>query len=287
MDIEKINVLVQSIDVGSFSAAADSLGYTISGISRSVFSLEEQFGFPLLIRGKHGVEPTSECEQLLPLFRELLHTYQRLHQSADRISGLETGSVIVGTAYPPYHKRLAELIVSFRQLHPGIHLQLVEGTSSELQKMLMSKQLDLCIISRRDHIPVFYPLCKDRICIWVPDDHPSVHDGCYHLSDLSTDDYILIHPDKETDNSILLDHYKIHPNICASTSDVDAAYAMVQAGLGITLMNEILAKERTGNVTALPLDYDTEFDIGLAALDKPNRSPAAQEFISFLRDRLK
>ena len=47
--------------------------YTPSGISRMIAALEEENGFPLLLRDRNGVRPTDECEALLPAIRELLH----------------------------------------------------------------------------------------------------------------------------------------------------------------------------------------------------------------------
>ena len=77
MDTEKYKALICAIDTGSLTAAAEILDYTPSGISRSVMSVEEQFGFPLLVRAKSGVTPTEECEQLLPLIRNLLHIQEQ------------------------------------------------------------------------------------------------------------------------------------------------------------------------------------------------------------------
>lgn len=282
MDTEKYRALLSAIDHGSLSAAADQLGYTISGISRSVASLENQLGFSLLVRSKSGVVPTADCEKLLPNIREILRHQELLQQTADRIRGLETGSVSVGIAYPPFHSRLSSLIVSFRNKYPGISVQLTEGTSSELSGLMEEKKLDLCIISQRDNVPEFQPLFHDHLCIWVPVDHPAVKNGVYPVRYLEQDDYILIHPGKETDNSLFLKELHLSPKICASTSDVDAVYAMVNAGLGVSLMNHIFDEGRKGSVISLPLDHGKEFDIGLAAPHQEDRSPAAQEFFSFL-----
>ena len=46
MDTEKFRTLLCAIDTGSLTAAAEKLGYTPSGISRSVLAVEEEFGFP-------------------------------------------------------------------------------------------------------------------------------------------------------------------------------------------------------------------------------------------------
>lgn len=52
MDVEKARALICVIEERSISAAANKMGYTPSGISRMMTSLEDELGFPLLIRKK-------------------------------------------------------------------------------------------------------------------------------------------------------------------------------------------------------------------------------------------
>lgn len=287
MDTEKYKVLLCAIDTGSLTAAAEKLGYTPSGISRSVVSIEEELGFTLLNRAKSGVTPTKECEQILPIMRNLLRIQEQLQQTADRICSLETGSVTVGTAYAVYDRILSGKIVAFRKLHPGINIRLIEGTSSELIHQLTLHELDFCIISQRENMPVFYPLRRDSICAWVPKSHPSAGKGIYHVPDLWTDDYIELYPDMETDNSMFLKRNDLRPNICAATSDISAAYAMVEAGLGVVLINTLLSHRWDGEVVTLPLDRSSDFEIGIAANTAEETSPAAKEFLNFILPDMK
>ena len=287
MDTDTYKALICAIDTGSLTAAAEKLGYTPSGISRSVASVEEQLGFPLLVRAKSGVTPTEDCSRVLPLIRNLLRIQEQLQQTADRICSLETGSITVGTAYPIYDQILSAQIVAFRKLHPTINIRLIEGTSSALSQMLREHELDFCIISQRENIPVFHPLCRDSICAWAPSAHPSAKRGIYHVADLWTDDYIELYPDLETDNSLFLEKYSLHPNNCAATSDIYAAYAMVEAGLGVVLINTLLSQRWKGDVAALPLDRSSDFEIGIAANSDEENSPAAKEFLSFILPTLK
>lgn len=69
MDTERWQILLRAIDRGSLRAAADEMDVTVSGISRSVATLEKELGFSLLHRAKSGVQPTEECRQLLPAVR--------------------------------------------------------------------------------------------------------------------------------------------------------------------------------------------------------------------------
>ena len=71
MDTEKCAALLCALETGSVSAAAGRRGYTVSGMSRLLASLEEEVGFRLLRRSRAGVRPTPECEELLDTMREL------------------------------------------------------------------------------------------------------------------------------------------------------------------------------------------------------------------------
>ena len=286
MDTDKYKALLSAIETGSLSAAAAELDYTPSGVSRAVASLEESLGFSLLVRKKSGVLPTEECQLLLPLFRNLIHTQDQIDQTAARICGLETGSVTIGTAYSPYYPVLSRCIMEFQALHPGISVRLIEETSSHLCNLLQEQTLDFCIVSRRDGIDTFIPLCEDTICIWVPHSHPAVQKGIYPLRELANENYISIHPNMETDNSRLLAKHHITPRICASTSDVPAAWTMVAAGMGVTLINRILSRQWDGPVVTLPLDTSPAFEIGIAAPVREMQSPAAAELMEFMRKDL-
>lgn len=100
MDTEKCTVLLTAIDQGSLSGAAEALGYTPSGVSRLVASLEAELGLPLLVRGKGGVTPTPECEALRPRFAELASLGRACRDEAAAVRGLEAGTLTVGRAAP-------------------------------------------------------------------------------------------------------------------------------------------------------------------------------------------
>lgn len=99
MDTERWQILLKAIDRGSLRAAAEEMGFTVSGISRSVATLEKELGFALLHRAKSGVQPTAECCQLLPSVRELLFAQERLEQTAAKVRGADCGTIVIGTAY--------------------------------------------------------------------------------------------------------------------------------------------------------------------------------------------
>lgn len=87
MESEKCRVLLCAIDKGSITAAAEAMGYTISGVSRMMAALESEIGFPLLRRGREGVAPTNGCLRLLPSLREMVAQAEQCRQMAGELRG--------------------------------------------------------------------------------------------------------------------------------------------------------------------------------------------------------
>ena len=119
MELDRYRALVCAIETGSLSAAAEALQYTPSGVSRMVAALEEETGVPLLLREHSGVRPTKECEKLLPAIRDLLHAGESCAQLSAQLSGLDVGTVTVGTAYSAFYSPLARIISDFHARYGG------------------------------------------------------------------------------------------------------------------------------------------------------------------------
>ena len=71
MDFRKYEVFLRTLECGSLTRAGEELGYTQSGVSHMMKSLEEEVGFRLFSRGRAGVELTSEGARIVPIIREL------------------------------------------------------------------------------------------------------------------------------------------------------------------------------------------------------------------------
>ena len=285
MDTERIHALLRTIEEGSLTAAAEKLGYTTSGVSRMMAALEEETGFTLLVRSRSGVIPTEECRQLLPVMQEMLAVASRYHQLSGELAGLTRGTIRIGTSYYAYYDWFARLIAEFRRSYPGIEVQIVEGTSTELLCAMEEHRADLCIISRRSGSYDWIPLKKDELLACLPENHPMAARKAFPVRAFATEDFIELYPGKETDNSRMLEKNGITPHVKYTTSDNYAAYTMVAAGLGVTCTNAILGESFKKGVRYLPLSPKQPVEIGIATPEKKEMSPAARRFADFARER--
>lgn len=281
MDTEKIRLLLKAIDDGSLSKTAQEAGYTTSGVSRSLSSLEDEIGIKLLTRGKKGVTPTSECTMLLKELKEIVRNEEIIRNRISEIKGIETGYLRVGIFNNLYYTKLSGIIYRFIARYPGINVEITESPSSLLAMKLNSGELDVCIMSKRDNVRNIRKIIADDIRIWVPKDHPSIKNGAYALKDLEKDRYINIYPGFETNNAILLKNHKINPNTVYNTNDIFAAYSMVEANLGVALIDGSLSEAFSGNVVTLELDITLETDIVMATMAEDEKTSAVRRFESY------
>lgn len=287
MDTEKCRALLCTIETGSLSAAAEQLGYTPSGISRMMAALELETGFPLLVRSRSGVEPTAECTQMLPVIRELAHWGALYTQRAAALRGLETGVITVGSAYSACYDWLSKTIAQFSAAHPGIEVRVLQGSSTYLYAALAEHRADFCIVSYREGNFEWLPLWHDPLVAWLPGNHPRANAASFPLRVFETEPHIETFPAQDTDNDRAFAQNGITPNTRHTTIDIHATYALVEAGLGVSLSNALVSYGwDTSGIAILPVDPPQYVDIGIAAPRSDDISPAAKRFLEFAKKQL-
>ena len=100
--------------------------------------------------------------------------------------------------------------------------------------------------------------------------------------------FVAIRPAEETDNSRMIAQMGITPDIRFGCPDGLAAMAMVKAGLGIAIMNQLIVDslEPGGEVRVMPLDPEQYVDIGIGVTRKDMISPAAARFTAYAKEHI-
>ena len=281
MNTERYKVLLTAIGTGTLTATAKKLGYTPSGVSRVITSLEEDFGFPLLIREKRGIQPTDNCKKIIPAIKVMLQNESNIFEISSSIRGIHTGTVTVGASASMYYRWLTKMVKEYTSKHPGIKFNIIEGISSVFAEKLEEGTLDFCIMSKREGDFQWEHLCYDELVIWVNKNHPAASSGIIPISQLSKEKFVDVYPDMDTDKNRFFQKMNIIPDISYTTNDLYAYYAMVEAGLGIAVANKNYTEGFNGSVVSVSLDTPYWVEIGIAFPKKEVLSPSAKSFISF------
>lgn len=282
MDITKMRAYITAIDTGSLTRAAERLDYTTSGLSHMMTALEQEAGIPLLIRSPRGVAPSPAAKELIPIMRELLNVNERLEQTVSQLNGLQTGRIAIGSYTSIAEQWLAPVIKNFAADYPNIEIEIYEGIHQELDILLAEKRIDLCFFSyKNDYQGDWIPLAKDPLLAILPHSHPAAHQTAYRLQDCQNEDMIMSSGGADCDILDLFRSMNLRPRVRYSTCEDCAALSLIECGLGIGIMNELITKGRTARVTKLPLEPSCSIEMGIAVPSLQKAAPAVQKFISY------
>lgn len=280
MDTEKCRAALAAIEYGSMSAAAKHLGYTPSGVLRMVDSLEADLGLRLIERTPRGVRATSEGAQVVPMLRDAVSAAARAHQKASEVAGALSGEIEVALYTSVASAWLPRILKAFESEYPGIRVRTREAGNEQIVQWIEERAVDCALFARRPFHGDWIGLHRDRLMAWLPADHPRAKDKSFPLKELEGAPFVEISPNQDTDVSHLLTAENLVPDVRYSTTSSYTAYCMVEAGLGISVNNELMTPVSQGSVSVIPLEPARSIELGIAVPSLANASPGTTHFIA-------
>jgi DNA-binding transcriptional LysR family regulator len=171
-----LRVLREVAERGTFTAAAEALGYTQPAVSRQIATLEQATGVRLFDRYPGGVRLTAAGHALL---RHAVTALDAVAAAGRELSGAEddAGQVRLGFFPTAGAVIVARALATLRQQRPRIQVSTREGTTPSLVRALRAGTLDLALLSSRpphrspdtdDPALRVEPLLEDRLVLAVP-----------------------------------------------------------------------------------------------------------------------
>ena len=285
MESEKCRVLLCAIDKGSITAAAETMGYTISGVSRMMAALENEIGFPLLRRSREGVAPTNECLRLLPSLREMVAQAEQCRQMAGELRGVVSGTVAIGTFSSVATHWLPNMICAFQRDYPNIDFEILMGDYLEIERWVLQGRADYGFL----HLPTradlkTLELARDELLAVLPEDHPLARMESVPAQALAEEPFILLDKAGERDRDVMrvFEGSGVTPRVRFTTLDDYAVMSMVEHGLGVSVLPRLILRRIPYRVALRPLAQPVFRQIGLAMRPGEELAPAAKRFLTYL-----
>ncbi len=287
METARCKAFVAAGEMGSFSKAAEILSYTPSGVSQLVTAFEKELGIVLLRRNKKGVELTENGKLLIPIVREFLLQENRIYEKTAEMNGLLIGNVTIAAYSSIATHWLPAIIRDFEQDYPQIKIRLMEGIRQEVTGWLEERVADIGLLSYQEAMPYdWMPLREDEMLAILPKSHPLANASGYPLINCMYDRVIMPALGRDDDVAALFDENQIKPNIQFTTLENFAAMAMVEQGLGISIMNDLITQKRICDVVKMPLEPKAFITLGIAAHSFDSLAPAVKVFVKYAVERL-
>lgn len=286
MNIQKYMAFVKTIEYGSFTKTAKMLNYSQSAISRMINDLENEWKVILLERGKTGVKLTSDGMKLLPYAQKICMEYEKLQMEVDELNGLQSGLIRIGTFSSVATHWLPNIIKEFQKAYPGIDYELLLGDYTEIEKWILEDRVDcgfLRLPTSQDLEVIF--LEQDRLLAVLPENHKLAQFEKVPIEALCNEPFMLLEKGEKTEVSEIFKQYNLTPKVHFTTWDDYAIMAMVESGLEISILPELILKRVPYKITAKELEIPAYRKIGIALRNRKTASFAVKRFLDYLQYR--
>lgn len=286
ISIQKYIAFITTVECSSFTRAAEKLHYSQSGISRMIGDLEKEWHVKLLIRDRNGVTLTSDGQLMLPYARDMVSSYERLQMQVDDISGLKSGIIRIGTFSSVATHWLPHIISRFQQDYPSIDYELRFGDYAEIEEWVREGRVDCGFTKLPAGVgleTIF--LDEDPYMAVLPENDPLADADVFEVENFNGKPFLLLEQDHQEEVASYLERIGLSPDIRFSAWDDYAIMSMVECGLGISILPNLILKRIPYRIKVLPLSAPLTRRIGVILRSRSKASLAARTFLNYLQYR--
>ncbi|GAB3159046.1 LysR family transcriptional regulator [Microbispora hainanensis] len=276
---EHLRTLREVVQLGSFAAAANRLGYTSSAVSQQMAALERQIGVRLFERSAHSVLPTNAAEVLarhaadvLGDMERMIATVQAVHRNSERLIHLGL--------FPSFVDVLTGVLGRMEDRdRAGVKVTVAES-SQLIPRLVAGGELDAAIVYQVGNSGLSWPSALGRR--WIAEDRYKVvlpAQWCdlapYRADQLVDLPWIMHHPGSSDASFFdgVFARWGLHPRVAGYADDFKITLAMVEAGMGAAFVADLALRGHGPGVVVADVPW-LNTSRSIFALARPERESA-------------
>jgi len=248
MELQQIQHFLVTARVGSVSQAADELGITQSGLSRSLKTLEDFVGLALFQREARGVSLSDYGQHFLPRATAIWNQRVRAIEEMGAYKALRTGQLKIGMHSVFAYQIGPTALTRFAAEHPDIDVTVIAGADPDLSERLINAELDfaftLFVPGVRDSRLVYDELLAMRCGTYARPQHPLAGRGEIAVADLAAHGWALSGAGafRQAFNAYFADHGQAAPTRLIQSSSIALLIDIVCGGDFLTVLPDQIAR---------------------------------------------
>lgn len=293
LNLGRLRVLVEVVQRGSFSAAAEGLSYTQSAVSQAIARLEGETGATLVVRDRRGVRPTAAGATLVEHAEEIFARVGAAEADLQAVLGLRSGRLHVAS-FPSAGATLMPLAVAaFRESYPGIALTLAEGEPEEIAPRLRAGDFDLALLFEfpgvREQPSAGLRsalLLEDPMHVALPARHRLAEKPALRLADLGEEDWVQTSAASPCARHVVRSCVQagFEPHVTFESDDYETVQGLVAAGVGVALIPRLALTRVHEGIVVRELAPRSPVRRVTAATIGVRGAPAARAMVAILED---
>ena len=284
LNVNRLRILIEVANRGSFSAAADALSYTQSAVSQQVAALEAETGVTLLERLPRGVRLTPAGEVLLEYAEGIIARLHAAEAEMAAIAGLRGGQLRMAS-FPTAGATLMPLAIAiFRAQHPEVELTLAEGEPEEIAPRLSAGEFDIALLFEFEGTSESLgpdlsrvPLFEDPMFLALPADHALARRQTLRLENLRAEAWIQTSASSPCAQHVVRSCHAagFEPIVSFESDDYQTVQGLVAAGVGVALIPKLALSGARDDIAIRALSPHSPVREVIAATPEGTRLTAA------------
>lgn len=240
----------------------------------------------LLERGKSGVRLTGDGRKLLPLVKNICGEHEKLLSRVNEMKGLKSGLIRIGSFSSAAAHWLPNIIREFQKDYPDIEYELLLGDYDEIEQWIREGKVDcgfLRLPAKGEMETIF--LEQDRLLVVLPEGHPLAELEKIPVSAITEEPFLLLKNGENADALEIFGRSMSAPKVRFTSEDGFAVLAMVENGLGISILPELILKRGSRGIVSRELEIPVYRNLGIGWQEKQSASLAVKRFMEYLKYR--
>jgi LysR family transcriptional regulator, cys regulon transcriptional activator len=280
MKLQQLRFLSAVAENGlNITSAAEALYTSQPGVSKQIRLLEDELGLKLFVRkGKRIEALTPAGEKIVERADRVLREINAIKSMSEELRGEVKGRLSLATTQTQARYVLPPVINAFRQRFPDISLELHQGTSEQIARMIAERQADFAMATGSTELfndVIKLPVYRwDRVVV-VPRQHPLAKSNEPLTLKILARYPLVTYLFSDRPESSLMTTFQqagLSPQIAFTARDSDIIKTYVRTGLGV------------GLVAGMAIEPGGDDD--LVALSASHLFPRLTTWIGYRRDLL-
>ena len=281
----KYEIFIKVIEKGSFTVAAEELGYSQSAVSQTVHGLETECGTKLIHRSHDGISLTEDGKAYLPYIQAIVNAEENLKDKKKEMSGLVDETVRIGTITSVSRNLLPALIQKFHVAYPHVHFALRQGDYDEIHAWIKDGSVDFGFLNPEYFNDLnFDVIYRDTMVAVLSKSHPLAEKKVVTLKELAKEEFILL---DEGTNSVPLKAFTAHglqPHLEYTIYDDYSILAMVRQNMGVSILYRLVVSGFSQGIVWKPIKEPIERPIAIGYVSKEEMSLASRTFLKYVKE---
>lgn len=242
MLLGQVEAFLETVRLGSVTAAAASLFVTQPALTGRLNALEAEVGAQLLLRTRQGARLTEAGKAFLPYAQRAVRSIEEGRRALEDLDAGIAGELALGAAPAVSTYLLPGVLRRFAILHPNVRLTVRTGHSEEILDLVLRDEVRLGLVRELRHPDIeTTPLYEDEVVLVTDPRHRLAARGRVPVGELGLERLVLF--DRTSSyhvlTSALFREAGVEPRGVIELDNIEAAKKMVEEGLGVALLPRI------------------------------------------------